>query len=136
MGNTNLVQIMHGDINYILQEEIALFTMPCIDDVAIKGPVTHYENADGTYETIPENSGIHRFIWEHLANVNQILQQCNITYNPDPRDTTYKPVSSLQPNRNYNLLINPTSFVTEFELKVITVINRYSNIVIIDVYSQ
>jgi hypothetical protein len=45
------------------------------DDVAVKGPVTRYENADGTYETILENSGIRRFIWEHLANVNQILQR-------------------------------------------------------------
>jgi hypothetical protein len=45
-----------------------------IDDVAMKGPVTHYENANATYETIPENSGICRFVWEHLANVNQNLQ--------------------------------------------------------------
>jgi hypothetical protein len=65
---------MQGDINYILQEEIRLFTMPFIDDVAVQGPVTHYENADGTYETIPENSGICCFVWEHIANVNQILQ--------------------------------------------------------------
>jgi hypothetical protein len=36
--------------------------------------VTRYENANGTYETIPENSGIRRFVWEHLANVNRILQ--------------------------------------------------------------
>jgi hypothetical protein len=65
---------MQEDINYILQEEIPLFSVPFIDDVAIKGPVTSYENADGTYETIPKNSGICHFIWEHLANVNQILQ--------------------------------------------------------------
>jgi hypothetical protein len=75
MGHTDSVQIMQGDINYILQEEIPLFTMPCIDDVSIKGPVTHYENADGTYETIPENSGSHCFVWEHLTNVNRILQR-------------------------------------------------------------
>jgi hypothetical protein len=61
---------MQGDINYILQEEIPLFTVLFIDDVATKGPVTQYENADGTYETIPENSGIRHFIWEHLTNVN------------------------------------------------------------------
>jgi hypothetical protein len=65
---------MQGYINYILQEDIPLFTMPFIDDVAVKGPVTRYENVDGTYKTIPENSGIHCFVWEHLANVNQILQ--------------------------------------------------------------
>jgi hypothetical protein len=66
---------MQGDINYILREEIPLFTVPFIDDVAIKGPVTCYENPDGTYETIPENAGIHRFVWEHLTNVNCILQR-------------------------------------------------------------
>jgi hypothetical protein len=53
---------MQGDINYILQEEIPLFTMPFIDDVAIKGPLTRYENADSTYKTIPENSGICHFV--------------------------------------------------------------------------
>jgi hypothetical protein len=74
MGHTNSVQIMQGDINYILRDEISLFTMPFIDDVAVKGPVTRYENVDGTYETIPENSGICHFVWEHLANVSRILQ--------------------------------------------------------------
>jgi hypothetical protein len=48
--------------------------VPLIDDVAIKGPVTRNENADGTYETIPESSGIHCFVWEHLTYVNGILQ--------------------------------------------------------------
>jgi hypothetical protein len=74
MGHTNPVQIMQEDINYILQEEIPLLTVPFIDNVAIKGLVTCYENSDSTYKTIPENSGIHCFVWEHLANVNQILQ--------------------------------------------------------------
>jgi hypothetical protein len=74
MSHTNSVQIMQGDINYILRDEIPLFTVPFIDDVAMKGPVTHYENADGTYENIPENSGIRRFVWEHLTNVHRILQ--------------------------------------------------------------
>jgi hypothetical protein len=75
MGHTNSVQIMQGDINYIIRKEIPLFTVPFIDDVAVKGLVTCYENIDSTYKTIPENSGIHHFIWEHLINVNQILQR-------------------------------------------------------------
>jgi hypothetical protein len=75
MGYTNSIQIMQGDINYILRHEIPLFTIPFIYDVTMKGPVTHYENTDNTYKTIPENSGIRRFIWEHLANINQILQR-------------------------------------------------------------
>jgi hypothetical protein len=65
---------MQGDINYILRDKIPLFAVPCIDDVAVKGPVTRYENANGTYETIPENASICHFVWEHLANVNCILQ--------------------------------------------------------------
>jgi hypothetical protein len=64
-----------GDINYILREEIPLFTIPFIDDVAVKGPVTCYESSNGIYETIPKNTGIHHFVWEHLANVNRILQR-------------------------------------------------------------
>jgi hypothetical protein len=75
MGHMNSVQITQGDINYILRDEIPLFTILFIDDVAVKGPVTRYENPDGTYKTIPENSGICRFFWEHLANVNRILQR-------------------------------------------------------------
>jgi hypothetical protein len=41
IGHTNSVQIMQGDINYILQEEILSFTVLFIDDVAVKGLVTH-----------------------------------------------------------------------------------------------
>jgi hypothetical protein len=52
-----------------------LFTVPFIDDVTVKGPITRYENPDGTYKTIPENTSIRRFVWEHLANVNRILQR-------------------------------------------------------------
>jgi hypothetical protein len=66
---------MQGDINYILRDKIPLFTILFIDDVTMKGPVTRYENADGTYETIPENSGICHFVWEHLTNVTRILQR-------------------------------------------------------------
>jgi hypothetical protein len=36
MGHTNSVQIMQGDINYILRDEIPLFTVPFIDDVTAK----------------------------------------------------------------------------------------------------
>jgi hypothetical protein len=43
--------------------------------VELFGARACYENADGTYKTIPKNSGIHLFVWEHLANVNQILQR-------------------------------------------------------------
>jgi hypothetical protein len=65
---------MKEDINNILQDKIPLFTIPFIDDIAITGLVTCYENSDGIYETISEKSGICHFIWEHFAKVNCILQ--------------------------------------------------------------
>ena len=72
-----------------------------MDDVNIRGPPTFYETdssgwyastaftdpppqsapvpcalgSDGNhFEVIPENSGIHRFAWEHLNNINHVLQ--------------------------------------------------------------
>jgi hypothetical protein len=72
---------MQGDINYILQEEIPLFTVLFIDDVAVKGPATHYENADDTYETIPQNSGIRCFIWECKGNPNSMREQLSLNTN-------------------------------------------------------
>ena len=75
MGWTNSVPIFHDDVTYILQEEIPEYTKPYIDDVAIRGPVTRYELPGGGYETIPENKGVRRFVWEHLQAVNRIVQR-------------------------------------------------------------
>ncbi|GBE84320.1 hypothetical protein SCP_0602980 [Sparassis crispa] len=69
MGYTNSVQIMHGDVTFILQDEIPHVTIPYIDDVPVKNGTTRYETSDGGYEVIPQNSGIRRFIWEHAENV-------------------------------------------------------------------
>ena len=75
MGWTNSVPIFHEDVTAILKEEIPEFTTPYIDDVPVRGPSSRYELPDGTYETIPENKGIRRFVWEHINNVNRILQR-------------------------------------------------------------
>ncbi|KAF7783144.1 hypothetical protein Agabi119p4_2520 [Agaricus bisporus var. burnettii] len=75
MGWTNSVPIFHDDVTYILQDEIPEFTMPYIDDVPIRGPLSRYELPGGKYETIPENSGIRRFVWEHFVATNRILQR-------------------------------------------------------------
>ena len=75
MGWTNSVPIFHDDVTEILKPEIPHVTMPYIDDVPIKGPSTRYEQEDGTYETIAENDGIRRFVWEHIQNVNRVLQR-------------------------------------------------------------
>ena len=75
MGYTNSVQIQQGDITFILQEEIPHVTVPFIDDIPVKGPPTRYTDESGNFETIPENRGIRRFIWEHLQNVNRVIQR-------------------------------------------------------------
>jgi hypothetical protein len=75
MGWTNSVPIFHDDVTEILRPEIPEFTWPYIDDVPVRGPASRYEIEPGKYETIPENSGIRRFVWEHMINVNRILQR-------------------------------------------------------------
>ena len=67
--------IFHDDVMHILQDEIPEFMEPYIDDVGVKGPKSKYELPDGNYERIPENKGIHHFVWEYLQNVNRILQR-------------------------------------------------------------
>ena len=74
MGWMNAVPIFHDDVTHILQPEVPKYTIPYIDDVPIRGPASTYQDDDGAFETIPENSGIHRFIWEHFQNVNRIVQ--------------------------------------------------------------
>jgi integrase-like protein/reverse transcriptase-like protein len=75
MGWTNSVPIFHDDVTYILQPEIPEFTQPYIDDVPVRGPASRYILPSGEAERIPENPGIRRFIWEHLHDVNRIVQR-------------------------------------------------------------
>jgi hypothetical protein len=42
---------------------------------SVKGPASYYKDADGTYETIPENLGIRCFIWEHFNTLNHVVQR-------------------------------------------------------------
>jgi hypothetical protein len=75
MGWTNSVPIFHDDITFILQAEIPHVTIPYIDDVPIKGPTTAYQKVVDSYETIPENPGIRRFVCEHFENLNRVVQR-------------------------------------------------------------
>jgi hypothetical protein len=75
MGYTNSPQILHGDTTYILRDEIPHVTMPFVDDIAVKGPRSRYELPGGGYETIPENPGIRRFVWEYFQGLNRVLQR-------------------------------------------------------------
>src|SRR5882672_5270475 len=74
MGWTNSVPIFHDNVTHILQSEIPHTTIPYIDDVPIKGPNSTYQDDQGNYETIPTNSGIWRFVWEHFQNLNRVVQ--------------------------------------------------------------
>jgi hypothetical protein len=75
MGWTNSPAVLQGDVTHILRPEIPHWTQPFADDVPVKGPRSRYELPDGTYETIPENPGIRRFVWEHLEAVHRIIQR-------------------------------------------------------------
>src|ERR1700761_3496236 len=74
-GWTNSVPIFHDDVTHILRDEIPHLTMPYIDDVPIRGPGSLYKLPDGTCETIPENTGIWRFIWEYFKDLNRLIQR-------------------------------------------------------------
>jgi hypothetical protein len=75
MGYTNVVQIYQADMSFILQDKIPHFTYPFLDNLLVKTVVTQYQNKAGSYETSPDNSAIHCFIWEHLLVVHHILEQ-------------------------------------------------------------
>jgi hypothetical protein len=51
------------------------YTIPYIDDVPIKELTTTYQKVDDSYETISENQGIRRFVWEHFENLNRVVQR-------------------------------------------------------------
>ena len=74
-GLTNAVANFHGDLTFVLEPEIPKVAKPFVDDTCIKGPASRYETLEGGFETIPENDGIRRFIWEHLNDVHQILHR-------------------------------------------------------------
>ena len=74
-GWTNAVAIFHEDVTFILEPEIPHVAWPFVDDCSIKGPASRYETEDGGYETLFENPGIRKFIWQHLNDVHRILHR-------------------------------------------------------------
>lgn len=73
-GWTGSVGIFHNDVAFLLQDETSQ-APNFLDDITLLGPKTRYENAEGGYETIPENPGIRRFIWEHAVDLNRVLHR-------------------------------------------------------------
>src|SRR5882724_8683312 len=101
MGATNSVQILQGDISFIIQEEMSDIAATFMDNMNVKGPPTHYKtdssvwyasttftdlppqsslvpcalSSDGNhFEVIPENTGTFWSAWEHLNDINHVIQ--------------------------------------------------------------
>lgn len=75
MGFTNSPAEFQQCMVHILQEEIPDKANIFIDDLPIKGPKTQYLDQDGKPETLPENPGIRRFIYEHAEDVHRIMHR-------------------------------------------------------------
>ena len=75
MGYTNSVSEFQACTTYILQDKIPAITNVFIDDIPIKGPASRYKDEKGNPETIPGNSGIRRFVWEHANDVHRIMHR-------------------------------------------------------------
>ena len=67
-GATNSVAVYQAQMMWILQEELPQNVGIFIDDGGIKGPVSDYNQ-----ETLEENPGIRRFIWEYAITLERIL---------------------------------------------------------------
>ena len=75
MGYTNSPAEFQKCMVFILRDEIPQVANIFIDDLPIKGPATIYPDKNGEPETLKENPGIRRFIWEHAQDVNRIMHR-------------------------------------------------------------
>lgn len=73
-GWTDSPAVFQNDVAFILQYEIDV-APNFQDDINILGPRTRYELPNGSFETIPHNTGIRRFVWEHCNDVNRVLHR-------------------------------------------------------------
>lgn len=74
-GWTNAVAAFHRVMAFIFADELPDKVQVYIDDVTLKGPSSFYLDKEGRPETIPENKGIRRFIYEHFCDLNIILHK-------------------------------------------------------------
>jgi len=73
MGYTNSPSEFQKCMVFILRDEIPNVANIFIDDLPIKGPATTYPDENGKAETLKENPGIRRFVWEHANDVNRVM---------------------------------------------------------------
>lgn len=74
-GFTNSPTEFQQCMVFILQHEIPKVANIFIDDLPIKGPDTQYPDANGKPETMKENPGIRRFVWEHALDVHRVMHR-------------------------------------------------------------
>lgn len=72
-GGANCVPEFQACMCFILQDEIPKTVGVFIDDVGIKGGRTRYELEDGSYEMMPGNKNVRRFVYEHLCDLDRVL---------------------------------------------------------------
>ena len=75
LGFANSPAEFQASMTFILQMEIPETAGVFMDDIPIEDPETNYVGQNGEEKMIPENSGIKRFIWEHLQDLHQILHR-------------------------------------------------------------
>ena len=73
-GWTDSPPVFQNDVAFILQHEIDI-APNFLDDINVLGPRTRYEQIDGTFEVISDNTGIRRFVWEHCNDINRVLHR-------------------------------------------------------------
>jgi hypothetical protein len=84
-GFTNSPAEFQKCMLFILQDEIPDVANIFIDDLPIRGPKTQYLDSNGHPETLRENPGIRRFIWEHAGDVHRIMHRvkcAGVTFAP------------------------------------------------------
>ena len=75
MGFTNSPSEFQKCTVFLLQDEMPTYANVFIDDLPIRGPETQYLDNNGQPETLQENPGIRRFIFEHAEVVHRILHR-------------------------------------------------------------
>jgi len=75
MGYTNSPAEFQKCMVFILRDEIPNVANIFIDDLPIKGSASIYPDENGKPETLKENPGIRRFVWEHALDVNRIMHR-------------------------------------------------------------
>ena len=75
MGFTNSPAEFQACMVFLLQDEIPEIADVFIDDIPIRGPKSRYLDSEGKEETLKENPGIRRFMWEHLNDLHRILHR-------------------------------------------------------------